>query len=673
MADEATPVPLLVVDDDPAQCHAIAAMLSSPERRVIEATSGEAALKVLLREPVVAMLVDVEMAGMGGFELARLVRARPSLHHLPILFVTSGYGDSDAVHRAYEAGAVDFLSKPLDPIVVRAKVDVFVELHLKEQALRRQDELLRDTERREAELRVAELRIAAARRFREFAEAMPQILFSTRPDGTVDYFNERWFAYTGLTLPAAGARWEAALDPADREAATAAWQRSLAQGEPFEAECRLVGVGGAARWHLVRGVPLHGSRGELEAWLCTCTDVDEAKRTGLELAEFRATLDAAVECVCLVDEASLALSYANHGASVLLGYPREELVGLPLTSLTAEHDEAALRELMGPLATREPPASTIETHFRRREGELVPVELLLQLIPIREGRGGRGGRVAAIARDITARKADEAERARLFEQAQDAIRVRDDFLAVASHDLRTPMSALNLQLQVLERTAARGAPEPEKLRAWIEGMHRQLGRFGRLVDALFDVTRISEGKLQLRVEDVDLAELIRGAVEQARPPAQDAGCELRVEVPDALRGRWDPLRLEQVVTNLIANAVKYGSGGPVEIEASAREHTVRLVVRDHGIGIPADKLERIFVRFERGGLGLGLYIAREIVRAHGGTIAVESRPGEGSTFTVEVPRLADAAQGAQGTDPGAAPRETPGEPEPPEKPEPEPV
>ena len=112
-------------------------MLASPERRVIEATSGEDALKVLLREQVVAMLVDVEMAGMGGYELARLVRARPSLHHLPILFVTSGYGDTQAVHRAYEAGAVDFLSKPLDPVVVRAKVDVFVELYLKEQALRR--------------------------------------------------------------------------------------------------------------------------------------------------------------------------------------------------------------------------------------------------------------------------------------------------------------------------------------------------------------------------------------------------------------------------------------------------------------------------------------------------------------------------------------------------------
>lgn len=236
----------------------------------------------------------------------------------------------------------------------------------------------------------------------------------------------------------------------------------------------------------------------------------------------------------------------------------------------------------------------------------------------------------------------EIERRRQVEdELRAALRHRDDFLSVASHELRTPVTALRLQLHSLLSAARDGRDARVEDRAT-----RAVGsvdRLVRLVDRLLDVTRITAGRLPLEREEVDFAALVRASIDAADAEIAQSGCEVRLETSGAVRGAWDPLRVEQVVANLLVNASKYGRGAPIDVRVEQVEDRARLVVRDHGRGIAQDEQARIFERFERAaersaaGLGLGLWIARAIVEEHGGTIAVESAPGEGARFVVELP------------------------------------
>jgi signal transduction histidine kinase len=255
-----------------------------------------------------------------------------------------------------------------------------------------------------------------------------------------------------------------------------------------------------------------------------------------------------------------------------------------------------------------------------------------------------------LAQFITTLAGAAWENAEGFSRVEQAVRARDDFLAIASHELKTPLTPLQLQLDSLRRVLLKsGAPDPQ-LRAALDLMDRQVDRLTKLVQSLLDVARIAGGRLELQPEDVDLGELVREVAQRFAGEAEQAASRLEVltdsETP--LRGRWDPTRLEQVVTNLLSNAIKYGAGKPIEIRVGGNANQVTLAIRDQGIGLSAEDAGRIFRRFERavssrfyGGLGLGLYITRQITEAHGGDIAVASALGEGSTFTVTLPRVAN--------------------------------
>jgi signal transduction histidine kinase len=231
-----------------------------------------------------------------------------------------------------------------------------------------------------------------------------------------------------------------------------------------------------------------------------------------------------------------------------------------------------------------------------------------------------------------------------------AVRMRDDFMSMVSHELRTPLNTLFLETQVRKLHLARGNAQsftPEKLKEMTERDQRQIQSMVRLIDDMLDVTRMRSGRLSMKPQAFDLAVLARRVVEGLTQQAEAAGASFRLEAAQAVDGVWDEFRIEQVLTNLLTNALRYGGGQPVDVRvANAGEEAV-LSVRDRGIGIaPADQA-RIFEQFERtdsgrsqaaGGLGLGLFITRQIVEAHGGRIEVSSSPGEGSTFTVTLPR-----------------------------------
>jgi signal transduction histidine kinase len=221
-----------------------------------------------------------------------------------------------------------------------------------------------------------------------------------------------------------------------------------------------------------------------------------------------------------------------------------------------------------------------------------------------------------------------------------AVRARDEFIAIASHELRSPLTAAQLQLGVAARALA--GPDPSRARGAVERAGRSAARLGRLVEGLLDVSRLLESRLVLEREPVALADLVRAVA--ARVADAHRGADVRVDAEDGPCGAWDRLRIEQVVENLVANAVKFGGDAPVEVRVRADGDAALLFVADRGIGIAAEDQARIFEPFERavssrhyGGFGLGLWIARQAVEAHGGTIAVESRPGAGSTFTVRLP------------------------------------
>ncbi len=231
-------------------------------------------------------------------------------------------------------------------------------------------------------------------------------------------------------------------------------------------------------------------------------------------------------------------------------------------------------------------------------------------------------------------------------EAQNAVRARDDFLSVAAHELRTPLTALLLQLQRLEQLLALDALADKypKLSSCVARSTVTGKRMAALVDGLLDASRLPHGPIQLDVEDFDLVQATREVLDQFATTARHAGCELRFTAPEPVHGRWDRRRIEQVLTNLLSNALKYGAGKPIDVTVSRWGRDVRVVVRDYGLGMAPEVAGKIFQRFGRGGsiwhqggLGLGLYLSRDAVEAHGGTIRFESRPGDGCTFVVSLP------------------------------------
>ena len=231
--------------------------------------------------------------------------------------------------------------------------------------------------------------------------------------------------------------------------------------------------------------------------------------------------------------------------------------------------------------------------------------------------------------------------AKLYTDAREAIRARDEFMLVAGHELRTPLAALSLHHEALINT--REGTTLDKVRERGVKLKAQSERLIRLVEDLLDVSRLSAGRLSLELDDVDLGALAREVTERLHDDFDRAHAPVTVEVAD-VRGRWDRARLDQVITNLITNAIKYGKGAPIELRVSRDGQQAKLSVTDHGIGIAHHDQQRIFMRFERavssrkfGGLGLGLWITSQLVHAHGGSITVDSQLGAGATFTVLLP------------------------------------
>jgi PAS domain S-box-containing protein len=674
-------VPILVVEDHDENLLALEGILARPGHRIVTARSGNEALRHVLKHDFAVILLDVFMPAMDGFETAALIRTREASRHTPIIFLTAAGADPATVERGYAVGGVDYLVKPLNPEMVRAKVGVFVDLYRKARQMRRQEELLRaaDRDRSEAAIREREALYEAS-----FNGAAVGIAHVTR-DGEwlrANPFFARMIGYDPAELPRMCL--EDVVHPVDL-ADDRAGLRRLFEGEldTYHREERYLHKDGHTVWVDLTVSPLRDASGKVKNLILLIEDItsrrDAKKRERLVAGVSQVLLQSLDHPAEMGRVAELIVGSLGEwcvigtidggegslrGPAVAHADPRRAAAADRLRAALARSAEYAAS-----LASRVPlrslaPRTDLRAAWNIDEGLLddLGVNGALSLPLISHDRVlGRIAFLAAdafgpgeilMAQEVTQRIALALANARLHREAEDAVRARDEFLSIASHELRTPLTPLRIHFQrMLDERGQLVAGRAERMQPILQRCERQVRRLEALVENLFDVSLLTTGKMNLQLAEVDMADVVRKVVPRFAEELAAAGCHLSLDLGTggALNGRWDRMRLEQVVTNLISNAIKYAPGHPVEITVSpgwtagpGTDRTARLTVRDHGAGIPPGDLGRIFQRYHRiapvslGGLGLGLFISKQIVDAHGGSISVESSC-DGTRFVLDFP------------------------------------
>jgi PAS domain S-box-containing protein len=534
--------------------------------------------------------------------------------------------------------------------------------------------------------------------FRQLADAMPQIVWSSNPRGVPDYFNRRWYEYSGQTEGTVGLdSWETFYHPDDAERVRADWEEAMANRVAFRCELRLRDKNGSYRWFLCRANPVcDASSGDVTRWFGTATDIDEQKRaTDAQtfLAEVGVLLSGSLDPqVTLEQVTQLAVPHLGDWCFVAL----KNREGAPEMVAAAHHSNQHVEafweryarygldadakkgmshvirtgtpEVVERLGDTEIAEALTQPEYQAEFAKVghhstlaVPLEVrgeILGAIGFTYAESDRYFTTAdlPLAQELARRAAIAIENARLYRQLQDADRRKDEFLAMLAHELRNPLAAISgarsLMDEMLEGEARILTGTPRAI------LERQVSQLSRLVDDLLDVSRITRGKIELRRKEVDFAEIVKNALDGVRPLILSRRHNLIVELPgEAVKVDADPARLGQIVSNLVTNAAKYTDlGGEIVVRLEKEGQEAVLGVRDNGTGLSSEMLQSIwglFVQSDRtlersqGGLGIGLTLVRSLTEMHGGRVAAASEGiGKGSQFTVVLPMLAPVEESA---------------------------
>ena len=669
---------ILIVDDEPANLLALEAILEPLGLNLVRATSGREALRHALKDDFAVVLLDVQMPDMDGFEAAELLRKRTRTRDVPIIFLTAISKDQKFVSRGYGVGAVDYLFKPYEPDVLKAKVAVFVELARKNDIIRAQHEALRVLSERE----LADVKKLGEQRYADLADSMPLVVWTTDASGRLQYGNRRWDEIAHGSLEFA-----AVIAPQDMPRFLEGWNAALASGNEWEAEIHLGTVASGYRVHLVRAVPRRDEKGVITSWVGTSTDIDarvSAARALRMLADASRRLGAAFEdpmevegvvrgALPILGDLAMLDLVSGHGggghkriklatgggSAAMLDDPRFELG--PSTVAYSGRPEIFL----------DVQADLLEAHSRRSDhlrflGELGVGSYMCLPLTSRERSVGtltlvrRRESVAfteadvELGEDLARRIASAVDNARLHETTEKrreelelANKSKDVFLATLSHELRTPLNAIVGWTDMLRN----GQLAPDELTRAIETIDRNAHALNHLVADLLDVSRIVTGSLKIDSKLIGLASVVEAAIEGARPQCTAKRVVLDVSLERVGCVKGDAGRLRQIIGNLLSNAVKFTpTGGTVIVRVTRVGQSGRVVVQDSGEGITAEFLPHVFERFRQAenakarGLGLGLAIVKHLVGEHDGTVEAASEgPEKGAVFTVLLPIAAEEA------------------------------
>lgn len=632
---------ILLVDDRPENLFVMEEVLRSPRYNLIRAQSGAEALKQVLSNELAVILLDVRMPIMNGFETAELIRQRDRSRDVPILFVTAINKEEPYVHRGYDLGAADYIFKPFDPQVLRAKVAFFVDLFEKNRQIARQSEILRQSEQKEKQRQFAELRQQNEARYRNLADAIPQIVWITSASGHVDYVNRRGMDYLGGMEGPPGSLMYDLLHPDDYGYASAQWAEAMRTGEGFSLEARLQNRANKNyRWHLMQLQPEKDTDGRLVEWLGTATDIDDQKRIEQALAEEKERLGVTLRSIAdgvITTDTHDNVILLNWMAEHLTGWKQDEAAGKPLSQIfrtnqdrrqsTARTDKGVRR--LGDSGDDE------DSLLVARNGG---TRLISHAIaPIRTAQSQVLGRVL-VFRDIT-------DKQRLEEERQKASKLESIGLLAGSiaHDFNNMLMAImgNITLARLD------AEEHTEL-------HARLGDAENAIIWAKDLTQqlltFAKGGAPVRKRCDRIAELVRESAEFA-----SRGAHLRCTFKFG-DGLWsvdiDEGQIRQVIQNLVINAQQAQTAeGEITIEVSNVSlmnerlslppgRYVRISCEDQGRGIAPEHLPKIFDPYfttKQKGSGLGLATAYSIVKKHDGVITVESELSRGSQFRIYLP------------------------------------
>jgi PAS domain S-box-containing protein len=542
------------------------------------------------------------------------------------------------------------------------------------------------------------------------SDVLLRTLLAHFPNGSVNVFDHdlRYRLAAGQGLAAVGLSSEQLVgrtlaelfEPAEFDYVAPFYRRALA-GETVEFEFHFSNL-----WYTITATPLRDAADTILAIVAVAQDITERKQTEITLREQAETLATINQIgqllsaeldlqklVQAVTDAATALTEAAFGAFfynviddrgesytlyTLAGAPHEAFAQFPMPRNTHVFGPTFRGEGVIRLddVTKDPRYGQNPPYYGKPAGHLPVVSYLAVLVVSRSGQvlgglffghpqpGVFTERAERIVVGLAAQAAIAMDNAQLYQQAQEAIQLREQFLSIAAHELKTPLTSLMGNAQLLERRATREGTLSERDRRAANVIAEQAKRLSKLIRALLDISRIEQGQLRVERTPLDLSALVQRAIDESQPRLEKH--TIACEIPDTpLLVMGDELRLEQVLQNLIDNAIKYSpAGGHVLVQVEPRGDWVDVRVTDQGIGIADDELPNLFQRFYRtrnadadylSGLGIGLYVVREIVRLHDGTVEVASREGHGSVFTVRLPREQHAA-GQTTAGPSALPR-----------------
>ncbi len=623
------PVRFLLVDDLAENLLSLEAVLRRDGLTIHTARSAREALELLLQHDFALAIVDVQMPELDGFEMAELMRGTERTRHVPIIFLTAA--DNDALRRfkGYESGAVDFLQKPVEPLILRSKADVFINLYRQRQQIEYQrDQLIANQERLQLALRAGRIGVWEW----------------TLPTHHVMWSDEvcRIFGFEPGTFPGTQTAMVELIHPADRDTFTDTLQAALLNEDRFCVEFRIVRSQTGEVRHLTNIGTVRRSNNVPVSVVGMITDVTEQRAAEAALRqrerELQSLSDNSPNIIARFDR-EFRHVFVNATVEYFTGISAETFLGKTNRELGMPKEACDLWEsaLQRVFDTPLPESITFQYDYA---GGTRSFES--QLIPERNAEG-IVQHVLSVTRDVTSEWIAKQELNQAKEAAELANQAKDAFLAVVSHELRTPMTAiLGYTDLVLERT------RDNEMRNYLQIVRQNSGYLLEIINDILDISKINAGKLDVVKDAFSPYMVIEDVCRIMDCRAKEKGLELQVQihrdVPQSIVS--DAKRLKQILINLVGNAIKFTKEGYVALNVSYLEDgLLKFDIIDTGIGIARDQLDNLFQPFSQGdssvsrrfgGTGLGLVISMRLARMLGGMISVHSELDQGSTFSFTI-------------------------------------